>query len=419
MSRVAALPADGPWADAAVGGARVAATALHDAIASDRLSHAWLLVGPDGVGQHELAVALASHANCGEPAAEARPCGGCDACLRTARDVHPALMTFEPDGAAHRVEDVRGAWTEAAMRTTPEARRKVLRIVAADRMNVAAQNAFLKLLEEPPASVVWILEAEDPGRLLETILSRCRRVDLPPWGSDDVRTWLGAQLGGGAGGGAEDVARIESAVCAARSSGDWLRGLRRDLTGVGPREAREVLDTVTRLRDEHLGLVDLLAREGPGAVVPTAKRLVGVAKERREALADRHAAELVALEEAYGVEGPRGWPPGVKGRIEKRFERIARAEEQRTLRLTLDDLAGHMRDLVAVASGAGTDALINTDRVAALQRDAVRLHPVDLLAALDAVRECRAALDRNGAPELQLERLLLSIATSLYVRSAA
>ena len=419
MSGVAALPSVGVWAEAAVGGARAAATALHDAIASDRLSHAWLLVGPDGVGQHELAVALASHANCRDASVDARPCGHCDACLRSARDVHPALMTFEPDGAAHRVEDVRGAWADAAMLTTPEARRKVLRIVAADRMNVAAQNAFLKLLEEPPASVVWILEAEDPGRLLETILSRCRRVDLPPWGSDDVRAWLGAQLGGGAGGGAEDVARIESAVCAARSSGDWLRGMRRDLAGVGPREAREVLDTVARLRDEHLGLVDLLAREGPGAVVPTAKRLVGVAKERREALADRHAAEMVALEEAYGVEGPRGWPPGVKARIEKRFERIARAEEQRTLRLTLDDLGGHLRDLVAVTAGAAAEALINADRVETLQRDALRLHPVDLLAALDAVRECRASLDRNGAPELQLERLLLSIATSLYVRSAA
>lgn len=419
MSGVAALPSVGVWAEATVGGARAAATALHDAIASDRLSHAWLLVGPDGVGQHELAVALASHANCRDASVDARPCGHCDACLRSARDVHPALMTFEPDGAAHRVEDVRGAWADAAMLTTPEARRKVLRIVAADRMNVAAQNAFLKLLEEPPASVVWILEAEDPGRLLETILSRCRRVDLPPWGSDDVRAWLGAQLGGGAGGGAEDVARIESAVCAARSSGDWLRGMRRDLAGVGPREAREALDTVARLRDEHLGLVDLLAREGPGAVVPTAKRLVGVAKERREALADRHAAEMDALEEAYGVEGPRGWPPGVKTRIEKRFERIARAEEQRTLRLTLDDLGGHLRDLVAVTAGAAAEALINADRVETLQRDALRLHPVDLLAALDAVRECRASLDRNGAPELQLERLLLSIATSLYVRSAA
>jgi len=419
VSDVVDLPPHGPWADAAVGGARAAATALHDAISRDRLSHAWLLVGPDGVGQQELAVALAAHANCNDEEPANRPCGRCDACLRTLRDVHPALVTFEPDGAAHRVEDVRGAWTDAAMRTTPEARRKVLRIVAADRMNVAAQNAFLKLLEEPPASVVWVLEAEDPGRLLETILSRCRRVDLPPWGSAEVRAWLRSHLGGGAGGGPDDDVRIEAAVCAARSSGDWLRGLRRDLAGTGPRDARDVLDTVRRLRTDHLGIVEVLAVEGPGAVVPTAKRVVGLAKERREALADRHAAELSALEEAYGVEGPRGWPPGVKTRIEKRFERIARAEEQRTLRLTLDDLAGYLRDLVAISAGSGPEGLINSDEVSRLRRDAPRLHPVDLLAALDAVRRCRDALDRNGAPELQIERLLLTIATSLYVRSAA
>jgi DNA polymerase III gamma/tau subunit len=152
------------WASAAVGGAQAAAGSLHTAVAEDRLSHAWLLVGPDGVGQRELAIALAATLNCIARDAP-RPCGICDACARTRREVHPALLAFEPDGANHRVEDVRGPWTEAAMRTTPEARRKVLRIVAVDRMNVAAQNAFLKLLEEPPASVVCILEAEDPGRL--------------------------------------------------------------------------------------------------------------------------------------------------------------------------------------------------------------------------------------------------------------
>ena len=419
MSVTDTLPVQGPWADAGLGGARAAARGLHDAIAGDRLAHAWLLIGPDGVGQRELAVALAAHANCLTGDAAARPCGGCDACRRSVRDVHPALVTFEPDGAAHRVEDVRGPWTDAAMRTTPEARRKVLRIVAADRMNVAAQNAFLKLLEEPPPSVVWILEAEDPGRLLDTVLSRCRRIDLPPWGSADVRAWLGGLLGGGAGGAPDDEVRIASAVCSARSSGEWLRGLRRDLADVGAREAREVLDAARLLRLEHLAVVDVLASEGPGAVVPTAKRIVARAKERREALAERHAAEMATLEDAYGVEGPRGWPPGVKARIEKRFERIARAEEQRTLRLALDDLAAYLRDLVAVASGAGDAALINADVLDALRRDAGRLHPVDLLAALEAVGECRAALDRNGASELQLERLLLGIATSLYVRSAA
>ena len=419
MSGVLPLPAEGLWADAGLGGARAAASALHDAVAADRLSHAWLLVGPDGVGQRELAVALAAHANCAVDDPAGRPCGGCDACVRTRREVHPALVTFEPDGAAHRVEDVRGSWTEAAMRTTPEARRKVLRVVAADRMNVAAQNAFLKLLEEPPASVVWLLEAEDPGRLLATILSRCRRADLPPWRADDVRTWLRATLGGDAAAGPDDAALIEAAVSAARGSGEWLRGLRRDLAGAGPREAREVLAAVRTLRQAHLDLVDVLAREGPGAVVPTAKRLVAGAKARREALAQRHAEELAALEEAYGVEGNRGWPPGVKARIEKRFERIARAEEQRTLRLALDDLAGHLRDLLAVAAGAGPDALLSPDTVDALRRDAGRLHRADVLAALEGVATCREALERNGAAELQLERLLLGLATSLYVRSAA
>jgi len=413
-------PADatsGLWGLAAVGGARTAARSLQEAVRADRLSHAWLLVGPDGVGQRELAIALAATLNC-QADEEQRPCGGCDACLRTSRDVHPALVTFEPDGAAHRVEDVRGAWMDTAMRTTPEARRKVLRVTAADRMNAAAQNAFLKLLEEPPPSVVWILEAEDAGRLLETILSRCRRVDLPPWSSVDVRDWVGQHLVGATA--AADAARIEGAVCAARSGRDWLRGLRRDLAAAdGAAGARAVLDEVIGLRQRHLAVLDELARGGPGVVVPTAKALVAVAKQRREQLATRHAEELAALEEAFGVEGSRGWPPGIKARVEKRFERIARAEEQRTLGLLLDDLAGYLRDLVAVAAGAHEDALINADARTSLARDVALLHRDDLLAALGAVSECRRALARNGAPELHLERLLLSIATSLYVRSAA
>ena len=414
------LPTDGPGARAAVGGARAAAVALHDAVAADRLAHAWLLVGPDGVGQQELAAALAASLNCLAADVAARPCDGCDACLRTLRDVHPALVAFEPDGAHHRVEDVRGAWTDTAMRTMPEARRKVLRIVAADRMNPAAQNAFLKILEEPPASVVWVLEAEDAGRLLDTVRSRCRRVDLPPWGSDAVRAWVVGVLGGDEAALAEDDhRRVEAAVSAARSARDWLRGLRRDLADVTPDGAREVLDAVDAARREHLGLLRLLAEGGPAAVVPTSRGIVAAAKAQREQLAARHVAEFGALEEAYGVEGPRGWPPGVRARLEKRFERIERAEEQRALRRTLDDLAALLRDLIAVGAGADRAALVHADLVEQLTRDVDLLTPPDLLEALVAVARCREALDRNGAPELHVERLLLALATALYLRRAA
>jgi DNA polymerase-3 subunit delta' len=180
-----------------------------------------------------------------------------------------------------------------------------------------------------------------------------------------------------------------------------------------------VLDDLRAVRDQSLGLVDSLAVGGPGSVVPIARGLVGLAKQRRERLAEQHALELERLEEAYGVEGPRGWPPGVRTRVEKRFERIAKAEEQRTLRLMLDDLAGYLRDLVALAVGVEGAALINSDAQAALRRDAGRLHRDDLLAAVASVGACREALARNGAPELQFERLLLAIATSLYVRDAA
>ena len=128
-SGVASLAGSEPWAIAGTGGGRAAAEALRDAVRRDRLAHAWVLVGPEGLGQQELAVALAATLNCEQPDPATRPCASCGTCARTLRDVHPALVTLEPDGAAHRVEDVRGPWTEAALRTTPEARRKVLRIV--------------------------------------------------------------------------------------------------------------------------------------------------------------------------------------------------------------------------------------------------------------------------------------------------
>jgi DNA polymerase III subunit delta' len=82
-----------------------------------------------------------------------------------------------------RVADVREGWLPAASRTAAEGGWKVLRVVDADRMNEAAANAFLKVLEEPPARTVWILDLADPDELPDTILSRCRAVRFVAWDS--------------------------------------------------------------------------------------------------------------------------------------------------------------------------------------------------------------------------------------------
>lgn len=378
----------------AVLGQDAAVAALRAAVVEGALPHALLLVGQRHVGQDALVRALTAALVCPTPSAPGLPCGACDVCGWIARGVHPALETFEREGAAHLVEDVRGTWIPSAMRALPDAPRRVLRIVEADRMNEAAQNAFLKVLEEPPPSVVWVLEVEDEARLLDTVVSRCRRLDLAPWGPDELGAHARA-LGVG-----QD--RVDAVVRAAMGS---------------PQRVADLADAdIAASRERHLGLVAHLTEVGPGVVVPLAKELVAWAKGRSEPLAAANAAELERLEEAFGVENGRGWPPGVKQRLTKRFERAERAEQQRALGILLDDLGSWCRDLVAVAAGAGADALVNVDHVEALRRDALVVDAAMALGWLDGVVRCRAALARNGAPELHLERLLMAIAVTIYAK---
>lgn len=375
-----------------------AVQAMRDALRADEVAHAWLLVGPPGVGQEDLARSLAMALNC--PVAEAadEACGRCPTCERIARDRDELLQVFEPEGAAYVVDNVRDEWVATASRSLTGGRRRVLRITAADRTNVPAQNAFLKLLEEPPPSVVWLLEAEEESALLDTVLSRCRRLAVVPWGLDALRRR--AREAGA------DAERVEPLARAALGS---------------PTRLDDLLDPdVADARTRHLGLLDRLATGGPGQVVPAAKDVVTWAKSRVAPLKARHTARFEELERDFGVdERGRGWPPGLRNRILKRHERLERFEQRRALGLALDDVGSYLRDLLAVQAGADDGVLVNLDHQAELRRDAARLPAADAVIGLQAVARCREALDRNGNPDLQLERLLMTLALPLYRTSAA
>jgi DNA polymerase III subunit delta' len=378
-------------------GQPAATAALRAALQAGEVAHAWLLVGPSGVGQREATRAFAAALNCPVSEDPQVGCGTCSTCERIGRGVHPAVADLEPEGQFHVVDAVRGDWIPTATRTLTEGTRRVLRVVAADRMNEAAQNAFLKILEEPPPSVVWVLDVEDEGMLLDTVVSRCRRLDLVPWGPDALRE-LADRSG---------VPEVQREALARAALGS-------------PQRLQDLADpAVAEARSEHLALLDELATGGPARVIPLAKQLATWARSRTAAVKERNLVELERLEEAYGVERDRGWPPGVRARVTRRFERRERAETRRALDFLLDTLASQLRDLLAVQGGAGPDQLVNVDHVEALRRDAARLPATALVEGLRAVARARDALDRNGAPELQLERLLLTLALPMYARSVA
>jgi DNA polymerase III subunit delta' len=177
-------------------------------------------------------------------------------------------------------------------------------------------------------------------------------------------------------------------------------------------------DDVAAARERHLAVLDDLATAGPGRVVPLAKDLDRWARSRVAPVKDANAARLAELEDAFGVDRGKGWPPGVKGRLTKRFARLERQAHRQALELLLDDLASYLRDVLAVQAGTDADGLVNADHESELRRDALRMPAVGAVAGLAAVARCRDALDRNGNAELQLERLLMSLALPLYRASA-
>ena len=143
------------------------------------LSHAYLISGGSGDSRTALAQRLTAAYLC-EGAGEA-PCGVCRACRKVETGSHPDVsLTAPPEGKQEiGVEQMRALRAGAYIRPN-EGRRKVYLIDPADAMNPSAQNALLKVLEEGPAYAAFLLLTGRPGKLLDTVRSRCEPLALPP-----------------------------------------------------------------------------------------------------------------------------------------------------------------------------------------------------------------------------------------------
>src|SRR5205085_10691689 len=172
--------------------------------AAARPHHAYLLAGPEGCGKQQAAQAFAAALLC-----DRGGCGECRACTLALRERHPNDFVVEPEGRDIHVDTIRSEVWHPAFRTAPEPGRKVFVIREADRLNPAAADVLLKVLEEPPADAVIVLLSARPDEVPETVLSRCHVVAFLPLAEGFVvrtleeegipreRALLAARLAGG------------------------------------------------------------------------------------------------------------------------------------------------------------------------------------------------------------------------------
>jgi DNA polymerase-3 subunit delta' len=148
-----------------------------------------IFAGPEGVGKRMAAVALAQFVNCPNRTDD-DSCGTCPSCTRIARQVHADVLLIEPgETGTIKIDQIRDAIERTAYRPF-EGRRRVVIVDDADAVNVEAQNALLKTLEEPPAASAFVLVTARPDVLLPTVLSRCQRLRFGRLSPADVAAVL-------------------------------------------------------------------------------------------------------------------------------------------------------------------------------------------------------------------------------------
>ncbi len=181
------------------------------------MHHAMLLRGPAGIGKGRLARALAASLLCQRPGPSRDACGGCDSCGWLMAGNHPDFRRLSPAatlaeeaeidgegdatdaGSASKkpsqqitIDQIRGLASFMAL-TTHRGGARVLLVEPADTLNLAAANALLKTLEEPPPATRFVLVTGQPRRLPATVLSRCLSIHLPLPSAQQARHWLTQQ----------------------------------------------------------------------------------------------------------------------------------------------------------------------------------------------------------------------------------
>ncbi|MGL6097480.1 MAG: ATP-binding protein, partial [Fimbriiglobus sp.] len=179
------------WAD--LRGHDAARLQLLTAFARGRLAHAYLFVGPDGVGKRRFATEFAKSLLCEAPPGPLAMCDRCPACVQVADGTHPDFFAARTEEEKNQLSiEVMREFVHRLGLKSSRGTHKIGVVEDADEFNESSANAFLKPLEEPPPGTTLVLLATSLEKQMPTILSRCQVVPFRPLGRPDLDAVLTA-----------------------------------------------------------------------------------------------------------------------------------------------------------------------------------------------------------------------------------
>ncbi len=357
-------------------------TSLADSKGEGRstLSHAYLFQGPPGAGKREAARAFA---------AEILTLGRADSDeikRRSLAGVHPDLAWIEPRGAhGILVSDIRDRLIAAIWRRPFEAARSVYVVEQAELMNRESANALLKTLEEPPPYAHIVLISNVPGRLPETVRSRCQSVRFGslPW------RLVAEKLV------ADGVSQARAEACARISAGD--ASLARELAAESGDQVRDAGKKLVSCLDDVEGKFERPWLD-----------MLSLADQAGSQAESEAKSNIDAVLELY----PKGRE---RQRVKRELEQTASRQKKRQMTTVLDlqlKLSQYLlRDLVALEKGA-TGLILNVDMKEWLSAHA-KSDTASYLDAIEACEETRRHLRQNVVAEMALEALFYRVEAAL------
>jgi len=410
---------------------------LSHSFSSGRIAQTYLFAGCESSGRLPAARAFAALLQCEKPVAaeelKSDACGSCESCRRIAADSHPDVTVVRPDGTEIRIDQVRALQETAALK--PGTGNWLIFILdPADRLNQSSANSLLKILEEAPSHVVFILIARETGAILPTVLSRSEIVRFASPSPAEIRASLAETYSLPA-----DVAatccslgegRLGQAMLLAESSlpESSMPGLKYSHTDflnaveTASRYWQEVFAAATSL-EEAMRLAARPGREFYPPLLASRKEfcrslLMSAALPAAfpilfaDMLLDRLDSAVRAMQKSFEplfAEAKKAYPAAVLKEIEASIASMLNGWSGQQLEELLLCLLNWYSDALKVACGADETLLLNLDH----KEDIITLAAIDdvalLRARIELVEKSAGLLRRHVQPALVIENLITQI----------